>query len=78
MARCEVERRVLGGLERSDLTILGGVVTQICGELRLPDHLTASPWHPDNMADAISKATTHGARWAFTSDGTTFLRGLYT
>ena len=72
-ARCEVEKRVIGGQERSDLSVLGGGQVWLSGELRLPDHAIASPWHPDNLSDAIHKATTHGARWAFTSDGTILL-----
>lgn len=73
MSRCEVERRVQGGLERSDLSVVAAGTVVFCGELRLPDHTVASPWHPDNLGDAINKATNLGARWAFTSDATTLV-----
>lgn len=71
LSRCEVETKVLGGQTRSDLTVFGGGQARLCGELRLPDHPIPSPWHPDNLEDAVTKATNQGARWAFTSDGTT-------
>jgi hypothetical protein len=70
---CRVEETVPGSKKRSDLFLQGQHGAALCGELRLPDHLQPSPWHPDNMLDAINKATTHGSRWAFTSDATTLL-----
>ncbi len=73
LTRCEVERAMEGSHQRSDLSVLGGGVVRLAGELRLPDHPLASPWHPDNLLDAINKATTMGARWAFTSDATVLL-----
>jgi hypothetical protein len=39
----------------------------------LPDHVQASPRHPDNLANAVGNATRLGAPWAFTSDGVTLL-----
>lgn len=71
--RCELETAVEGSQKRSDLTVLGGGVVKAAGELRLPDHPSASPWHPQNLGGAIGKAQSHGARWAFTSDGASFL-----
>lgn len=74
MSRCELEKQPEErGYRRSDLSIIGGGAVKLAGELRLPDHPMSSPWHPDNLNNAISKATTMGARWAFTSDGTTIL-----
>lgn len=70
---CRVEESVPGSGRRSDLFLQGRKGPLMCGELRLPDHPQASPWHPDNMLDAISKATIHGSRYAFTSDGTVLL-----
>lgn len=70
---CRVEETVPGSRQRSDLFLQGASGPVLCGELRLPDHSLPSPWHPDNLLDAINKATTHGARWAFTSDSTEFL-----
>lgn len=40
----------------------------LCGEIRLPDHANSSPLDFDNLKDAVSKAMSHGCRWAFTSD----------
>ena len=70
---CRVEETVPGSQKRSDLMVYGTKGPALCGELRLPDHLQASPRHPDSMMDAIQKATTHGSRWAFTSDSTQLL-----
>jgi hypothetical protein len=72
-SRCELERRVEGGLTRSDLTVMGAGVPKLTGEVRLPDHLLSSPYHPDNLSDAVHKATSAGAPWAFTSDGQVLL-----
>ena len=73
LRHCRVEETVPSGRKRSDLFVQANEGPVLCGELRLPDHPQASPWHPDNMLDAVQKATTHGSRWAFTSDGTLFL-----
>jgi len=73
LTRCEVEQAVEPGGQRSDLVVIGGGVTRLCGEIRLPDHPVSNPWHPDNLLNAINKATHRGSRWAFTSDGTTLL-----
>lgn len=67
-----VEEVVPGSKDRSDLFVFGNGPV-LCGELRLPDHVQPSPWHPDNLLDAINKATIHGCRWAFTSDTKTFV-----
>jgi SAM-dependent methyltransferase len=70
--RCGVEDEVdtgAGAAKRSDLTVReksGKVV--LAGELRLPDHLQADPWDPENLFGATQKARALGARWAFTSD----------
>jgi N-6 DNA Methylase len=71
--RCEVERKVDGTQQRSDLSVLGRGVVQLAGELRLPDHPVASPWHPQNLSGALDKAVKYGTRWCFTSDGTMLL-----
>ena len=71
--RCELENQTVGDRKRSDLTVRRGGVPLLCGELRLPDHDIPWPTHPDNLADAVGKALTRGARWAFTSDGVEFL-----
>ncbi len=71
--RCEVERRVDGSQKRGDLSVLGRGVVQLAGELRLPDHPVASPWHPQNLGGAIDKAVKYGTRWCFTSDATMLL-----
>ncbi len=71
--RCEVERRVEGSQKRSDLSVLGGGLVRLAGELRLPDHAVASAWHPQNLTGAVDKALNVGARWCFTSDGTELL-----
>ena len=55
------------------MTVIRGGVPLLCGELRLPDHDIPWPTHPDNLADAVGKALSRGARWAFTSDGVEFL-----
>lgn len=68
--RCEVERQEEGSHRRSDLVVNHAGTVQLAGELRLPDHPQSSPWHPENMGNAIDKAITQGARWAFTSDAT--------
>jgi len=73
LGRCEVEQTQEGGRDRSDLIVWRDGVVGLAGELRLPDHPTASPWHPDNLQSAILKARTRGSRWAFTSDGRTLL-----
>ena len=73
LSRCEVERQERGGLKRSDLVVWRETILLLCGELRLPDHPVSDPWHPDNLIDAIEKATRHGSPWAFTSNGTTLL-----
>ncbi len=70
LTRCEVEQTQEGDRKRSDIVVLRGGVVRLSGELRLPDHPVASPWHPDSLLDAINKATLRGSRWAFTSDGT--------
>lgn len=72
LTACRVEHEVTGTRKRSDLHV-DGIGPIMCGELRLPDHPQASPWHPDNLNDAVYKATHNGCRWAFTSDGTTLL-----
>lgn len=72
LSACRVEETVPGSRDRSDLLALGNGPV-ICGELRLPDHPLADPWHPDNLLDAINKATIRGCQWAFTSDCRTFL-----
>jgi len=69
--RCEVETQASSG--RSDLCIIGSGVVHLCGELRLPDHSVPDPWHPDNLLNAINKATILGSRWAFTSDSVSFV-----
>ena len=69
---CRVEREVAGSQKRSDLFVDGNGPV-MCGELRLPDHPVASPWHPDNLSDAVYKATSSGCKWAFTSDATVLL-----
>lgn len=71
--RCEVERKVDGTQKRGDLSVLGRGVVQLAGELRLPDHALASPWHPQNLIGALDKAVRYGTRWCFTSDATTLL-----
>lgn len=72
--RCEVEKGGEATKDRSDLAILGGGLVRMRGELRLPDHPVADPWHPDNLRDAIQKAERPpGSRWAFTSDATRLL-----
>jgi len=73
ITRCELEHTEEGGRQRADLTVLRGGVILLSGELRLPDHDLPWPSHPDNLADAVGKALTRGARWAFTSDGVTLL-----
>lgn len=73
LSRCQVEREVEGTLRRSDLSVLSAGVVRLRGELRLPDHPVADPWHPDNLLTAINKATMSGSRWAFTSDSTRLL-----
>jgi hypothetical protein len=74
LSRCEVEKRTEGSLQRSDLVMYGpGSEIRLCGELRLPDHPQASPWHLDNLNNVINKARSHHCRWAFTSDGTKLL-----
>lgn len=65
--RVRVEEVVPGSKQRSDLIVLGSSPT-MCGELRLPDHPNASPLDFDNLKDAVTKAQSHGCRWAFTSD----------
>jgi hypothetical protein len=72
-ARCEVEKQTEGSRQRSDLSVLGAGVCPLSGELRLPDHPKADPWHPDNLEGAIEKARRAQSRWCFTSDGVTFL-----
>jgi N-6 DNA Methylase len=67
-SRCEVEQTEEGDAKRSDLSVMTGRQVRLSGELRLPDHPVANPWHPDNLSDAIEKATLRGARWTFTSD----------
>lgn len=62
-----VEEAVPGSRQRSDLLVLGDQPA-LCGEIRLPDHQQSSPLDFDNLRDAVSKALTHGCRWAFTSD----------
>lgn len=62
-----VEETVPGSKQRSDLVVLGDHPT-LCGEIRLPDHVNASPLDFDNLKDAVNKALSHGCRWAFTSD----------
>ncbi|MGH3278504.1 MAG: HsdM family class I SAM-dependent methyltransferase [Trebonia sp.] len=73
ITRCELENQTVGDRKRSDLTVIRGGVPLLCGELRLPDHDIPWPTHPDNLSDAVGKALTRGARWAFTSDGVEFL-----
>jgi hypothetical protein len=70
LSRVRVEEVVPGSRQRSDLIVLGASPT-MCGELRLPDHLNSSPLDFDNLKDAVSKAQSHGCRWAFTSDART-------
>jgi hypothetical protein len=75
--RCRVEENVDTGVgvpKRSDLTVRtkDGDVT-LAGELRLPDHVQADPWDPDNIAGATAKARSLGSRWAFTSDANRLL-----
>lgn len=65
--KVRVEESVPGSRQRSDLIVLGDQPT-LCGEIRLPDHANASPLDFDNLKDAVSKAMSHGCRWAFTSD----------
>src|SRR5215211_2579245 len=72
-ARCDVETKAEGQRGRSDLTVFSSGVVVLSGELRLPDHPSPSPWHPDNLSNAVLKATNHGARWAITSDATVLL-----
>lgn len=67
LKRVRVEEVVPGSRQRSDLIVLGASPT-MCGELRLPDHDNASPLDFDNLKDAVTKAQSHGCRWAFTSD----------
>ncbi len=71
--QCELENQGGGDRKRSDLTVPKGGVPLVCGEVRLPDHEVPWPSHPDNLSDAIDKASRRGARWAFTSDGVTLL-----
>lgn len=73
LTACRVEKNVAETRKRSDLHVEGKKGPVLTGELRLPDHPNASPWHPDNLLDAVNKATTTGSRWAFTSDGTVLL-----
>lgn len=73
LSRCEVEQTQEGERERADLVVYGEGVVRLSGELRLPDHPVASPWHPENLANAVSKATNRGSRWAFTSDANSLL-----
>lgn len=72
LSRCQVEPQVANTRQRSDLLVIGDRPV-MSGELRLPDHREASPWHPDSLLDAVNKATSHGCRWAFTSDSTVLL-----
>lgn len=65
--KVRVEESVPGSRQRSDLIVLGDQPT-LCGEIRLPDHANPSPLDFDNLKDAVSKAMSHGCRWAFTSD----------
>ncbi len=65
--KVRVEESVPGSRQRSDLIVLGDHPT-LCGEIRLPDHANSSPLDFDNLKDAVSKALSHGCRWAFTSD----------
>jgi len=65
--RVHVEKEVPGGRQRSDLIVLGDSPA-LCGEIRLPDHHNASPLDFENLKDAVTKAQSHGCRWAFTSD----------
>ena len=70
MQRCQIEDQMEGDRHRSDITIKGpGNDVLAAGELRLPDHPQAGPYHPDNLRGAIDKALAFGASWAFTSDG---------
>lgn len=62
-----VEEGVPGSRQRSDLVVFGDRPT-LCGEIRLPDHYNPSPLDFDNLNDAVTKALSHGCRWAFTSD----------
>ncbi len=75
--RCQVEESVdtgAGAAKRSDLTVrMKDGEIALAGELRLPDHLQADPWDPDNIAGATAKARSLGARWAFTSDANRLL-----
>jgi hypothetical protein len=71
--RCEVEHEYEASRERGDLAIWGRGVVRLAGEMRLPDHPQADPWHPDNLEGAIEKAARDHCRWCFTSDGTTLL-----
>lgn len=70
--KVKVEETIPGSRQRSDL-IIQGDQPALCGEIRLPDHVNASPLDFENLKDAVSKALQHGCRWAFTSD----TRSLY-
>lgn len=72
LTRCEVEKET-EGQRRSDLVIHAGASVFMVGEFRLPDHVLSSPFHPENLRNAISKATDQGVRWAFTSDSVSLL-----
>lgn len=65
--KVHVEKEVPGGRTRSDLVVIGDTPA-LCGEIRLPDHQNPSPLDFDNLRDAVTKAQSHGCRWAFTSD----------
>ncbi len=73
LQRAAVERGVVGGLQRHDISVFAGGTVVFTGELRLPDHPQASPWLPDNVDGAIHKAHGPGARWCFTSDSQVLL-----
>lgn len=71
-----VEETTPGLKTRADLSVYSGGAVRtpmLTGELRLPDHAVPSPWDAGNLQDAVNKATTAGASWAFTSDASTLL-----
>ncbi|MGH9224413.1 MAG: HsdM family class I SAM-dependent methyltransferase [Acidimicrobiales bacterium] len=74
LARCEIETQTEGNQKRSDIVLRDASnEVVLAGELRPPDHAQPSPYDPDNLTNAVSKALQLGAGWAFTSDGCVLL-----
>ncbi len=73
LGRVTIEESPEGLHARADLTLRDATDRPLLIiELRLPDHPDADPLAMDNIANAVTKAMSAGARWSATSDARFF------